>query len=170
LVAAPQLLDRLPWLRAEDFANPACGRVFTAARQLHDEGRRLDFVTVLAAAEADGDGGIGELRAALRSDRSFPTEVPWLARRMVEDAVIRDVATVGRELRRLGAAPHLAGGLGRPMLQTAEQQLGTLRPRADRLLQARAGQARPIPSRALRLTAQPSIPLRRRDDAGRHAG
>ncbi len=170
LVAAPQLLDRLRWLHAEDFTDLACAQVFGALRQLHDAGRPVDRVTLLAAVEGHG-GGVAQVCAALRPERAFPAEVPWLARRLVEDAVVRDAGTVGRELRRLGGNPAGVGGFGGPMLHAAQLQLDALQPRAERLLQARRGQSRAGPGRMpLHVARQPPAPARTRDDAGRHAG
>lgn len=161
LVAAPQLLGRLSWLRAEDFTDPACRSLFGTLRRLNEYGRPIDVVTLAAAAEAAPVGPDAEAPAALasslRPEQTFPTEVPFLARQLLTDAVIEQARGVGEDLVQLATAPAVAGGLGAPMLAAARTRLLSLRPHALRLENA-GRNARPCAGEPSRLSRSPALP------------
>lgn len=149
VVAAPVLLDRIRWLRAEDFTDQGVAEVFEAARQLHVAGRPVDLVTLSAHVTPAGEFGSpagppspasstppAEVCAELRPEHALLATVPFLARRIVEDAAVREAQVTGEALVTLAAAPGSAGGLGRPMLDAALTRLDGLRPYAERLEQA----------------------------------
>jgi hypothetical protein len=151
VVAAPVLLDRMPWLRGKDFTDPTAAELFGAARQLHDAGRPVDLVTLAAAVAPLGSAAgspVGEVGGQLRPERSFPAAVPYLARRLVEAAAVRASGRVAVDLTGLAAAPGSVGGLGRPVLDAALERLDALRPYAERLELA----YRPSPARTIDLT------------------
>jgi hypothetical protein len=165
VVAAPVLLDRIPWLRAEDFTDPSVAEVFDAARRLHSVGRPVDVITLSASITAAGDGGApvgaagpalggaAAVCAELRPEQALLATVPFLARRMVEDTAVREARATGASLIELAAAPGSAGGLGRPLLDAALSRLDGLRPHAERLEQAQ----RPLRARAVdRLSTDPT--------------
>jgi hypothetical protein len=165
VVAAPVLLDRMPWLRQEDFTDPGCGEVFRAARQLHGAGRPVDLVTLAATAVpasrsgADLDGP-AEVCAGLRPDWSFPAAVPFLARRLLAATAVRESRQVGDDLLVLAASPGSVGGLGRPVLEASLVWLDRLRPHAERLELA----YRPAAGRAVEVTRRgvSRLPVARR--------
>lgn len=165
VVAAPALLDRMPWLRQEDFSDPACAEVFRSARQLHGAGRPVDLVTLAASLPPGSPSGAAvdgpaEVCAGLRPDRSFPAAVPFLARRLLEATAVRDARQVGEDLLVLAASPGSVGGLGRPVLEASLVRLDRLRPHAERLEHAH----RPAPGRTVDLTRRgaSTLPVARR--------
>jgi replicative DNA helicase len=152
LVAAPVLLDRIPWLRAEDFTDPGVAEVFAAVRQLHGAGRPVDLITLSAHLTPAGEVGAPPpspwssvssppdaavaVCGELRPEQALLATVPFLARRLVEDAAVREAQAAGEALVSLAAAPGSAGGLGRGVLDAALRRLDGLRPYAARLEQA----------------------------------
>jgi hypothetical protein len=165
VVAAPALLDRLPWLRQEDFTDPGCAEVFRVVRQLHGAGRPVDLVTLAASLAPGSPSGAAVDRpaavcAGLRPDRSFPAAVPFLARRLLEATAVRESRQVGEDLLVLAASPGWVGGLGRPVLEASLVWLDRLRPHAERLEQAH----RPAPGRTVELTCRGAsrLPVARR--------
>jgi replicative DNA helicase len=136
LVAAPQLLGRIPWLREDDFVDRACGEVFGTLRRLHEFGHPVDVVTLTAACRpvplAPDRDSPAEVAGSLRPEPALPSSVPVLARRIVGLAICRDVHAAGEDLIRLAAAPAAAGGLGSPLLTAAQHRLDALRPHAVR--------------------------------------
>jgi replicative DNA helicase len=168
LVAAPALLDRMDWLCAEDFTDPAIARIFTTVRQLHTSGRPVDLVTLAAAVSpaagvataacasvSEGERGPVEIAADLRPHLAVPTTVPFLARRILEDAAVRRAHAAGEDLVRLAGASGSAGGLGRPLLERALSRLEVLRPYTQRLERA----TRPAPERAIARGVASSRPV-----------
>jgi replicative DNA helicase len=136
LVAAPQLLGRIPWLRDEDFTDPACGSVYGAIRRVHERGGAVDIVTLPALCDGSQVGWSGqspaEVARELRPDAAVPTTVPFLSRMVLGDALLRGVERTGRELVALAEAPAGAGGLGSGLLTAAQDRLEALRPFAAR--------------------------------------
>jgi hypothetical protein len=164
-VAVPALLDRMPWLRQDDFTDPGCAEVFRAVRQLHGAGRPVDLVTLAAslvpAARSGADlDGPAEVCAGLRPGRSFPAAVPFVARRLLEATAVREARQVGEDLLVLAASPGSVGGLGRPVLEASLGWLDRLRPHAERLVQA----YRPAAGRTVELTRRgvSRLPVARR--------
>jgi replicative DNA helicase len=170
LVAAPALLDRIPWLRAGDFTDPGVAEVFAAARQLHGAGRPVDLIALSAhlapaderdartapppSAASPAPSAADAVCAELRPEQALLATVPLLARRLVEDAAGREAHAAGQALVTLAAAPGSAGGWGRGVLDAALQRLDGLRPYAERLEQAHRpamprgrDRARPAPVR-----------------------
>ncbi|MCW2667317.1 MAG: uncharacterized protein JWN57_2279 [Frankiales bacterium] len=136
VVSAPAVLGRIPWLREQDFAYGACCEVFRAARRLHEFGHPVDVVTLTAACrplpQAAGSDGSAELAAGLRPELAFATSVPFLARRVLGNAICREVASAGADLIRYAQAPAGSGGVGEPLLSAARQRLDALQPYAVR--------------------------------------
>jgi hypothetical protein len=140
LVEAPQLLGRIPWLREEDFADRACGRVYATVRRVHERGGHVDGITLPALCD---DGPIGwsghsalDVARELRPDAAVPTTVPFLSRMVLSDALLERVERTGRELLSIAEAPAAAGGLGAGMLTAAQERLDALRPWGVRWEQA----------------------------------
>ncbi|MCW2573183.1 MAG: hypothetical protein JWO88_3241 [Frankiales bacterium] len=136
LLAAPQLLGRIPWLREEDFTDRACGSVFATLRREHERDRPVDVVTLAAVCEPGVEGWAGASPAAvardLRPAAAVPTAVPFLSRLVLGDAVLREVERTGTELVQLAQAPAPVGGLGAGPLSVAQDRLEALRPHAVR--------------------------------------
>lgn len=136
LVAAPQLLGRIPWLRDEDFTDAACGSVFGTVRRVHEGGGAVDVVTLPALCEAArigwSDQSPAEVARDLRPDASVPTAVPFLSRMVLGDALLRGVERAGRDLVALAEAPAGAGRLGPGLLTAAQERLEIVRPFATR--------------------------------------
>ncbi|MDP3713733.1 MAG: DnaB-like helicase N-terminal domain-containing protein [Mycobacteriales bacterium] len=155
LVAAPQLLGRIPWLRDEDFTDPACGSVFEAVRRVHERGGAVDVVTLPALCDGSQRGWSGqspsEVARALRPDAAVPTTVPFLSRMVLGDALLRGVERAGRELVALAEAPASAGGVGSGLMTAAQTRLEVLRPFATRWEEATR------PSRMIDLTRHPGL-------------
>lgn len=145
VVAAPVLLDRMSWLRTEDFTDRGVAEVFEAVRQLHGLGRPVDVATLTAMVTATGElrepagaaspgsGSAAAVCAELRPQDASLATVPFLARRLVEDTAVRDVRATGEALIELAASSGSAGGVGRPLLDAALTRLDGLRPHAERL-------------------------------------
>jgi replicative DNA helicase len=169
VVAAPVLLERLHWLRADDFTDPGCAALFRAARQLHETGRPVDPVTLGGALAQRGNTVGAEeagalLRDELRPEQAFPAGVPFLARRLVQAGVLRQTRAVGERLSEWGSAPAASFGLGRPVLAAALSQLDRLRPLAMRLHEVTPAAPRPAAQRTSRAvgrqpTSQPMRPV-----------
>lgn len=175
LVAAPQLLGRIPWLAEHDFTDPSCGAVFTTLRRLHETGHPVDVVTLPALCDPSPPrGGSAALASGLRPEQAIPTAVPFLARQVLGHAISRDVHRVGEDLVQLAAAPAEAGGLGVALLTAAQGRLESLRPYAVRLENSTRESRRSIGGRGLAAT-RTLLPAsdRTRPDAGgsldRHA-
>jgi replicative DNA helicase len=136
LVAAPQVLGRVPWLREEDFVDRACGEVFGTLRRLHEFGHPVDVVTLAAACDrlppAPDRESPAQVVSGLRPEHALPSSVPFLARRVVGLAISRDVRAAGQDLADFAAAPAAAGGLGGALLTTVQRRLDALRPHAVR--------------------------------------
>lgn len=174
IVAAPVLLDRMPWLTADDFTRPEVAEVFDAARHLHSAGRPVDLVTLSAALGPGGLGGdiapsaptgAAAALAELRPEQVHVATVPFLARRLVEDTAVRTARGVGESLVAAAGTPGSAGGVGRPLVAAALSRLDDLRPHAERLEQAQRPSVR---GSARRETTRVPTP-RRTFSAGRHA-
>lgn len=178
VIAAPVLLDRIPWLTPEDFTQPEVAAVFEVARQLHVACRPVDLVTLSAsinASEASRSTGSSETGACpaavladLRPEQAMLATVPFLARRLVEDTTVRQARAAGESLMAGAGAPGSTGGVGRSLLVAALDRLDDLRPHAERLEQAH----RPAISRAEHLARRDParVPTPRRTfGAGRHA-
>lgn len=178
LVAAPQLLGRIPWLAEPDFTDPSCAAVFTSLRRLHEAGHPVDVVTLPASCDpalpSAGLESPATLAAGLRPEQAMPTSVPFLARQILGHAISRDVHRVGGDLVQLAAAPAATGGLGGTLLTAAHDRLETLRPYAVRLENATRESRPSIAGRNLAAT-RTLLPAsdRARPDAvgslGRHA-
>ena len=135
VIAAPALLDRLRWLHAGDFADPAHASLFAAVQQLHAERRPVDLVTVAAMVPQVHDGPRRTERHApstevvlsvcrsLQPHRVFPGTVPWLARQQLEASLLREAEVTGLRLTGLAATPVEVGGLGGPVLREAVRVL-----------------------------------------------
>lgn len=143
LIAGPHLLPRVPWLDPVDFADPACGEVFTTIRRLRDGGRPVDLVTVTAllepadrSAPAGTSSGAGKGRADLHPQSVVHAWVPVLARQVLSAAVLRRAYDAGEQMAALATAPARAGGLAEPVLAGALQALDGLQLHAVRWQQA----------------------------------
>lgn len=185
VVAAPVLLDRIPWLRTEDFTDCGVAEVFDAARRLHGAGRPVDVITLSASITAAGElgapasasspahGSAAAVCAELRPEHALLATVPYVARRMVEDSAVREARAAGEALIDLAATPGSAGGLGRPLLDAALSRLDGLRPHAERLEQAqrplRARGADRLTPDLTRLPAPPPSQPADRHVVSRHA-
>lgn len=185
VVAAPVLLDRIPWLRAEDFTDRGVAEVFDVARRLHSDGQAVDVITLSAnitpagelGAPATGStpapGSAAAVCAELRPEQAPLASVPYRARRLVEGTAVREAWATGEALIALAATPGSAGGIGRPLLDAALSRLDALRPHAERLEQAQ----RPLRARAAdcsrtdptRLPAPRGTQPSDRQGVGRHA-
>jgi hypothetical protein len=154
LIAAPVLLERMPWLRAEDFNVAACAEVFRTVRQMRDAGRPVDAVTLACALNQRGRPGsaAATLAAQLRPELAFPASTSFLARRLVHAAVLRDTRAVGERLRNLATAPGVP--VGRPLLTTALSEMDRLRP-----LTLRLHESAPAPARTADRTSRPGYRL-----------
>jgi hypothetical protein len=154
LIAAPVLLERMPWLRAEDFTDPACVEVFRAVRQMHDAGRPVDSVTLIASLSQRGRSGsaAATLAAQLRPELAFPAATSFLARRLVHTAVLRETRAVGERLCDLATAS--AAPVGRALLTAALGEMDRLRPLAVRL-----HESAPAPLRTADRTSRPGYRL-----------
>lgn len=64
VVAAPMLLDRIPWLRTEDFTDRGVAEVFDAARRLHSVRRPVDVITLSASITSAGELGAPASRSS----------------------------------------------------------------------------------------------------------
>ena len=152
LVAAPVLLDRMRWLRAEDFSDPGCGEVFTAITGLRQVGAPIDLLTLTAALSrtaaasasqrasrdaTQGPSNVVELCSTLDPASAFRGSVEFLARRVLSTAVIAHAGQAGEDLQRLAAAPAEAGGAGEPLFAGALQRLQPLVERGERWQESR---------------------------------
>jgi hypothetical protein len=168
LLAAPQLLGRIPWLREQDFTDRACGSVFATLRREHEHGRPVDVVTLAAVCEPGAEGWAGASPAAvardLRPDAAVPTAVPFLSRMVLGDAVLRDVERTGTELVQLAQAPAPVGGLGAGLLSAAQDRLDVLRPHAVRWEAATRPQHRTDLTRSSGLDRRPALERATRAD------
>ncbi|MCW2599483.1 MAG: helicase DnaB [Frankiales bacterium] len=154
LVAAPMLLDRMRWLRAEDFTDPGCGAVFTAVTDLRQAGAPIDLVTLTASvasgtvaisgsapasrAMAEGPANLVELCGSLDPAAAFPGSVEFLARRVLSTAVVGHAGQAGEELQRLAAAPATEGGAGAPLFASALRRIQAVVERGERWHESRA--------------------------------
>jgi hypothetical protein len=141
LVAAPKLLGRIPWLRESDFSDPPCGVVFGALRRLYEFGHPVDAITLaLATSRTEAVAGVespAEVAAALRPEQAFPSAVPFLARQVLERAIVTATRQAGEDLVGLARGSSADAGLGAPMLAAATARLEQLRPHHLRLHNAK---------------------------------
>jgi hypothetical protein len=168
LVAAPMLLDRMRWLRAEDFTDPGRGAVFRAVSDLRRAGAPIDLVTLTASvasatvassesapacpAMAEGPVNLVELCSTLDPAAAFPGSVEFLARRVMSTAVVAHAGRAGEDLQRLAAAPASDGGAGAPVFAGALNRIQTVVERGERWHESRAP-ARPPAGAAGRIPA-----------------
>ena len=146
LVAAPVLVERLSWLRAKDFAEPACGRLYETVAALHTAGRRVDLITLTAALETAPDGPVGPSAhaGADRGERlggidprlGQPSLAGFLAREVMTVSVLRDAHDTGVGLYQVATAPPAAGGAGLALLGQALGRLDALAAHGRRWQQA----------------------------------
>ena len=160
LVAAPQLIGRLPWLDVTDFSDRACGELFGTLRRLHEFGHPVDVVTLAAAADpasARPDGlSPASLAASLRPELAFPTQVPFLARLVLADSVIERARVVGEDLVGWTVSAGTVHCGTPALLAAARDRLDSLRPQAVRVENAYAD-TRPPPDGARRLPVTRSL-------------
>jgi hypothetical protein len=134
VLAAPEVLDQVRWLRPGDFTDPRCGELFGVARQLFDEGRPVDAVTVGVASAPVADTNERALGAFERGVAGAgPAAVPFLARRLLASAAVREAQNAGRDLIAIAGAPASVGGIGAVQLYAALDRLEALKPYAERL-------------------------------------
>jgi hypothetical protein len=148
VVAAPVLVERLSWLRAEDFTDPACGRLYETVSALHQAGKPVDVVTLTAAPDTAPDvaprpevegaaedlvgwagtaGAAGEeLWGGIDPRLGHPAQAGFLARQVMTVSVLRDAHDAGTRLCEAAAAPAAAGGAGLPLLGQALDRLELL--------------------------------------------
>lgn len=111
LLLAPQLVEQVrPWLRPEDFAQPACGRLYELLLDMHDRDLPIDPVTVLAELQRTGqqrrDGYPAmELIAMIEAVPSPATGVHY-ARLVLEASIFRLVQQTGQRLIQIGQQRH----------------------------------------------------------------
>ncbi|MFF4520528.1 DnaB-like helicase N-terminal domain-containing protein [Streptomyces bluensis] len=115
LTAHPDALGELVgWLRPEDFANPAHGRIYRCLGALHHRGEPVDEVTVLWEAQRRGDLADGTLTAedVLRlCDSKSPAGIAdYLGEQVVRAALVRTAADAARQVRTLADDESLAPG------------------------------------------------------------
>jgi hypothetical protein len=192
LVAAPALLDQVRWLHPRDFAEPGCGHLYSALRQLHLEGRPIDLVTVAASLPASLsstpalDGRLGsptgppseslvetepaalQVCRALQPHRAFPGIVPWMARQQLESSLLRAAELTGQDLVAIASSPTVVGGLGGPVLRVAVNRLDDFTDEGRRLEAAQrtappSDDPRPEPTTITRLHALETDPTIARD-------
>jgi hypothetical protein len=138
VLAAPAILNEVRWLREEDFTDPRCAEQFGLVSRMWEQGRCVDAVTVSVMSASDAaspDTRLGSLAGG--SAEVFPAAVPFLARRLVAQAVVREAFGVGRDLVAMAGAPASVGGIGAVQLRAALDRLDGLRPYAERWEQAR---------------------------------
>jgi hypothetical protein len=146
VLAAPTVLGEVRWLLPEDFTDARCGEVFGVAQRLFDEGRPVDSVTVsVASAPLPGTGLRGPGSFERLSAGAGPAAVPFLARRLLASAAVREAQNAGRDLIAIAGAPASVGGIGAVQLHAALDRLEALKPYARRLEESH----RCPPSRAL---------------------
>ena len=148
LIAAPELLSHIRWLQPTDFADPAHGELFTVVRQLHDEGRPIDLVTVAAALPLTTPTAVPglepetpaappevvlEVCRRLQPHQAFPGMIPWIARQQLEASMLREAGSVGVRLTELAATPVAIGGVGAPVLRQAVRVLDEFGDQSRRL-------------------------------------
>ena len=166
LVEAPQLLDHVRWLQPRDFADPGCGQLYGALRQLRLEGRPIDLVTLAASLPGAGtardpmdrvafpagppseslvepEPAVARVYRELQPHRACPAMVPWMARQQLESSLLHAAAETGQALVAIADAPVAVGGLGGPALRAALSRLDDFTDEGRRL----EGAQRTAPSR-----------------------
>ena len=139
VIAAPVLVERLSWLRAEDFSEPACGDLYAMVAALHQAGQPVDLITLTAALDFAPDGLLGRAARA-GADRGQhwggldprlgqPALAGFWARQVMTVSVVRDAHDAGARLCEVATVPAWAGGAGLTMLG---QVLGRLDALAER--------------------------------------
>jgi hypothetical protein len=167
VIAAPALLERLRWLHAGDFADPAHASLFATVEQLHAERRPVDLVTVAATvpqvhtgprrteSHAPSTEVVLSVCRSLQPHRVFPGTVPWLARQQLEASLLREAEATGTRLSALAATPIEVGGLGGPVLRQAVRELDELGDHTRRL--EAATRVAPCREDLQRPTARPEL-------------
>lgn len=167
VIAAPAQLDRLRWLHAGDFADPAHASLFATVQQLHDERRPVDLVTVAATVPQVHNGPrrtephapstevVLSVCRSLQPHRVFAGTVPWLARQQLEASVLREAEVTGLRLSALAATPVEVGGLGGPVLREAVRALDGFTDETRRL--DAAARVAPCRDDKPRSTSQPEL-------------
>ena len=157
VVAAPVLVERLGWLRPEDFTDPGCGELYATVRTLHGSGRPVDVITLAAALEAAPGGATGPRGAAAAAGEQGwlgvdpllgqPAMAELLARQLMTVAVLSDAHAAGAQLRDAAGAPATAAGADLEVVGQALRRLDQLAERGRRWQQAHVhpgrGNARP---------------------------
>jgi len=114
LVEHPARLDQvIAWLRPEDFAVPAHGRLYQCVAALHHRGEPVDRLTVLWEAQHRGLLTNGTLTSEQVKDicRSAAAgSAEYLARQVVRAAMLRTAAASARAVRELADDEALSPG------------------------------------------------------------
>ncbi|GAA2405532.1 DnaB-like helicase N-terminal domain-containing protein [Streptomyces glaucosporus] len=114
LVERPAQLDRVvAWLRPEDFAVPAHGRLYRCVAALHHRGEPVDHLTVLWEAQhrgllADGSVTAEQVRDVCSSAAAGSAD--YLAQQVVRASVLRTAAVSARAVQELADDESLSPG------------------------------------------------------------
>lgn len=168
VVAAPVLVERLSWLRAEDFTDPRCGQLYATLAALHRTDRPVDLITLTAALETAPDDPVGRPAragadvgggwAGIDPRLGQPALAGFLARQVMTLSVLRDVHDAGARLREVAAAPATAGGAGLALLGQALGRLDAVAEHGRRWQQAHVRPSSAVAGPGLK-AARPSLAL-----------
>lgn len=127
LTERPSGMDEVAgWLRPQDFADPAHGRLYRCLGALRHRGEPIDQITLLWEAQRRGllaDGTVTGRQITAICDGLGPGSAQWLGEEVARSALLRTAAATARTIGDLAATDALAPG---QLINQALAALGVL--------------------------------------------